>query len=162
MERLGPVRWTEVMTRTVLTLATFSTGLVAGLFAAFAYAVSPGLRRMDDGAFVQTMRAVNIAILNPVFGLLFAGGLVAVVAATVLTWHTDARPWVVAGAVLYAATVLVTVAANVPLNDALAAGDASPAHLRAAFEDAWTRWNLVRTVTGAAAFCCLVVAGMQA
>ncbi|MCX6406307.1 MAG: DUF1772 domain-containing protein [Propionibacteriales bacterium] len=149
------------MTRTVLTFATLSTGLVAGLFAAFAYAVSPGLRRVDDDAFVQTMRAVNAAILNPVFGLLFAGGLVAVVAAGVLTWSSEARPWVVAGAVLYAATVLVTLAANVPLNDALAVGDGSPAHLRSAFEDAWTRWNLVRTATGTAAFGCLVVAGVH-
>lgn len=149
------------MTRTALTLATLSTGLVAGLFAAFAYAVSPGLRRVDDGAFVQTMRAVNAAILNPVFGLLFAGGLLAVVAAAVLTWSTDARPWVVAGAVLYAATVLLTLAANVPLNDALAAGAGSAAHLRAAFEDAWTRWNLVRTGTGTAAFACLAVAGLH-
>ncbi len=161
MDRLDARRWTEVMTRTALTLATLSTGLVAGLFAAFAYAVSPGLRRVDDQAFVQTMRAVNAAILNPVFGLLFAGGLVAVVAAAVLTWSGDARPWVVAGAVLYAATVLVTLGANVPLNDALAAGDASPAQLRAAFEDAWVGWNLVRTATGTAAFGCLVVAGLH-
>ena len=54
------------MTETVLALATVASGLVAGLFAAFAYAVSPGLRRMDEEAFVQIVRAVDAAILNPV------------------------------------------------------------------------------------------------
>ena len=45
-------------------------GLVAGLFAGFAYAVMPGLRRADDATVVQAMREVNRAILNPVFAVL--------------------------------------------------------------------------------------------
>lgn len=149
------------MTEIVLALATVASGLVAGLFAAFAYAVSPGLRRVDDEAFVQIVRAVNAAILNPVFGLLFGGGLVAVALAAVLAWDTAGRTWVLAGAVLYVATVGVTGAANVPLNEAMAAGDATPARLRSDYEARWNAWNLVRTATSVAAAGCLVVACLR-
>jgi uncharacterized membrane protein len=149
------------VTQTVLVLATVSAGLAAGLFAAFGYAVSPGLRRVDDEAFVQTVRAVNAAILNPVFGLLFGGGLVAAGLAAALAWSTDARGWVLAGALLQAATVAVTMVANVPRNEALATGEGPASALRAAYEPGWNAWNLVRTATGVGATCCLLLACLR-
>ena len=66
-----------------------------------------------------------------------------------------------AGAVLYVATVGVTGAANVPLNEAMAAGDATPARLRSDYEARWNAWNLVRTATSVAAAGCLVVACLR-
>jgi uncharacterized membrane protein len=146
------------VTEVVLLLATVTTGLVAGLFAAFAYAVSPGLRRVDDETFVGTVRAVNAAILNPVFGLLFGGSLVAALLAAVLAWDTGARGWVVAGAVLQVVTVGVTMLANVPRNEELAAGESSADRLRADYESRWNAWNVVRTATGVAATASLAAA----
>jgi uncharacterized membrane protein len=71
--------------------------------------------------------------------------------------------------VLYVVTVVVTVAVNVPRNDALkAAGDvddiADLTAARSAFDEArWVRWNLLRVVTTTTAFgslaWALVVAG---
>ena len=62
------------MTRAaILATATVLTGLSAGLFVTFSYAVMPGLRRTGDATFVQAMRAINSAILNPVFALVFGG-----------------------------------------------------------------------------------------
>ncbi|WP_229054562.1 DUF1772 domain-containing protein [Aeromicrobium sp. Leaf350] len=147
------------MTTDLLLGATaLTTGLVAGLFAAFAYAVMPGLRRVDDVAFVQTMRGVNVAIINPVFGLLFGGSLVLGIASTVVVRGEDAFAWAVAGLVGYVLTLVVTIARNVPLNEALENGtDASP-RLREAFERPWTRWNLVRTATNVASTACWLVA----
>ena len=63
--------------------------------------------------------------------------------------------WIVAGLVLYAAVLAVTFAVNVPLNNRLDAATGDPAAARAAFEAAWVRWNLVRTVLSTAAFGCL-------
>jgi uncharacterized membrane protein len=58
--------------------------------------------------------------------------------------------------VLYVLVLVVTMALNVPLNDRLdAAGSADPAAARAAFEDVWVRWNVVRSVLSVAAFGCL-------
>jgi uncharacterized membrane protein len=140
-----------------LVAATLTTGLMAGLFAAFSYAVMPGLARTDDAAFVQSMQRINVAILNPVFGICFGGAALFGVLAVVLHLRRSAAlPWVVAGLVLYVAVLVVTMALNVPLNDRLeAAGRGDPAAARAAFEDAWVRWNVVRSVLCVAAFGCL-------
>ncbi|MRK01788.1 MULTISPECIES: DUF1772 domain-containing protein [Aeromicrobium] len=146
------------MTRASLVVATALMGLSAGLFAAFSYAVMPGLRRLDDASFVQAMRAVNAAILNPVFALVFVGAGAATAVALVLGWHTDARPWIVAGAVLYVVgAFLVTGAVNVPLNDALDTGAGGAAQLRDAFEQRWVVFNHLRSLLTTAAFVCLLV-----
>jgi uncharacterized membrane protein len=163
MVRLGPRRQARTMTITgtgrrtsmgwataALVAATITTGLVAGLFAAFSYAVMPGLAGTDDATFVSSMQRINTAILNPVFGLLFGGALV------LHLRRAPVLPWVVAGVVLYVLVLVVTMALNVPLNDRLeAAGSADPGAARAAFEDVWVRWNVVRSVLSVASFGCL-------
>lgn len=142
----------------VLGAAVLTTGLMAGLFAAFAYAVMPGLARAGDAAFVESMQRINVAILNGWFGGCFAGALVFSVLAAVLHLDADRRPalpWIAAGAGLYLLVLVVTFAVSVPLNDRLAAATGDPAAARAAFETAWVRWNVLRTVLSAAAFGCL-------
>jgi uncharacterized membrane protein len=62
--------------------------------------------------------------------------------------------------VLYAATLVITMGLNVPLNNQLvAAGDPAgipdPAAVREKFESAWVRWNTARTLVGTAALGCL-------
>ena len=75
---------------------------------------------------------MNVAILNGWFAVCLGGALVFGVAAALLHLGGPDRralPWIVAGALLYVAVVVVTFAANVPLNDRLAAaGD--PARIR--------------------------------
>jgi uncharacterized membrane protein len=149
-----------------LIAATITTGLIAGLFFAFACAVMPALRGADDRAFVDVMQRINVTIVNPVFMLVFVGGLALSVAAGIVHWRGDGRSalaWIIAGLVLYAAAFLVTTAINVPLNDKLgAAGDVSRmgdvGAVRHQFEGSWVAWNIVRTVTTIAAFCCLAYA----
>ena len=58
-----------------LLAATVTTGLMAGLFAAFSYAVMPGLGRAGDAAFVEGMQKINVAILNGWFGICFGGAV---------------------------------------------------------------------------------------
>lgn len=150
-------------TSTVLLVAATSlTGLSAGLFATFSYAVMPGLRRSDDEAFVSAMRGINVAILNPLFAPVFAGSALATVAALLVGWDELARSWVIAGLSAYVAgAFLVTGAVNVPLNNELEAGTDSAAELRRSFESRWVAWNHVRSVLTVAAFVCLVVATLK-
>lgn len=142
------------MSSYLLAAGTAGAGLVAGLFLAFATAVMPGLARSDDRTFVATMQHVNVAIVNPLFVTVLVAPLVLGIA--VLTG--PARWWVLAALVLYVATLLVTGAGNIPLNDALAAAGAhDDTAARQAFEDPWNRLHLVRTATVVASFgCCLV------
>lgn len=151
------------MTTVLAVLAVLSTSLVAGLFAAFSYAVMPALRRVDDVVLVRSMQAINRAILNPVFLPLFLGALLLDVVVTVLVWSAeDVRTWALAGTVAYAATVAITVARNVPLNEALDRDVGTPAEQRDAFERSWTRWNHVRTATNVLAAVLLLVAFVEA
>jgi uncharacterized membrane protein len=138
-------------------------GLAAGLFYTFACAVMPGLRGTDPRTFVEAMQRINVAILNGWFALSFVGALVLTALAAALHLPANGRavlPWILAALVLYALVLVITMAVNVPLNDALvAAGDpdriADLAEVRRRFEVPWVRWNLVRAVTSTAAFGCL-------
>ncbi|MFF4415837.1 DUF1772 domain-containing protein [Streptosporangium sp. NPDC001559] len=146
-----------------LLAATLTTGLMAGLFAAFSYAVMPGLARSHDRTFVEAMQRINVAIVNGWFMVCFLGGLAFTVAALVLHLNTgrELLPWIIAALVLYAVMFVVTSAVNVPLNDQLAKaghpGDiADLAAVRHAFEARWVTWNIVRTVANVAAFAALI------
>ena len=110
-----------VQTATLL-VATLGVGLMAGLFAAFAYAVMPGLRRSADRTFVEAMQNINRAIVNGWFLLPFLLPIPLLVLATVLAWNGPGRvalPWILAALVLYLAGFFVTSGVNVPLNNAL-------------------------------------------
>lgn len=150
------------MTETVIVVAIVLAGLFAGLFVTFSYAVMPGLRRTDDATFARAMREINVAILNPMLGVVFGGSVLASIAAVVVGFDDEgARWWLVAGAVLVVAAGVVTMGINVPMNDRLLAGvDAGepPASVREAFEAPWVRWNLVRAVLSTAGFIALLVA----
>lgn len=137
-------------------VAVLLLGLSAGLFFAFTVAVMPGLRRTDDATFVATMTAINRAILNFPFGLVFVGALIAPIVAAILAFVTGASsPWLlIAAAVVYLAGVLaVTGGVNVPLNEALDRDGK-----RRPFEDRWVRFNTVRTVSGIVAFALALLA----
>ncbi|ORM34156.1 anthrone oxygenase family protein [Williamsia sp. 1135] len=145
-----------------LILGVVSVGLIAGLFASFAYAVMPGLGQTDDKSFVSSMQRINVVIVNPLFLLLFFGGLgfTVIAAAT----YRDHRMfwWIVAGAVLYGLGLVITMAFNIPLNNKLeAAGDPDRiGDLRAVrdvFEASWVRWNIARAAVHTAAFAVLVI-----
>ncbi|GAA1481162.1 DUF1772 domain-containing protein [Gordonia sinesedis] len=148
----------------ILTLAVITSGLTTGLLAGFAYSVMPGLNRAGASIAVPAMQRMNAAILNPVFAVIFFGGLLFAVLSAWLLWGEPLRWWAVAAAVLYLLAVLITLGLNVPLNDKLAAaGDTPPdvAQVWTDFVQPWVRWNIVRTVLHLAAFGTLV-AGLVA
>jgi len=143
-----------------LLAATVATGLSAGLFFGFACAVMPGLARTGDRAFTETMRHINVAIVNPVFLAVFAGSPLLIALATLAHLGQAGLPWVAAALVLYLAGVVITGRVNIPLNNELAAGGdpgrpPGPGAVRARFEARWVRWHLVRTVALTASFACL-------
>ncbi|MEU8783675.1 anthrone oxygenase family protein [Streptomyces sp. NPDC048637] len=163
-----------------LLVATLGAGLMAGLFAAFAYAVMPGLARSADRTFVQAMQNINRAIINGWFLLPFLLPVPLLILATVLAWNGHGRvalPWVLAALVLYMAGFFVTSGVNVPLNNALDKADIASGKgdtgdddrdraARAAFEGRWVTWNIVRALLHTAAFgvlaCALLLHGTAA
>lgn len=148
------------MTTILAALSTIAVGLTSGLYWGFSVAVMPGLRDVDDRAFVSGMQAINRRIQNPWFIPVFMGSLLLPIATAIALLsgdHDDAKRWGVAAAVAAAVPFAITVGGNIPLNDTLdAAGSDDPAAARRAFERPWTRRNAWRAVTSTAALAALV------
>lgn len=147
--------------RASILLAILTTGLSAGFFYAYACSVTLGLARLDDAAYVVAMQEINATVRNPVFAFGFFGALVSLAAATLLHLRGPRSPrglLVLAALVVYAAGGFgVTMRANVPLNRDLerverTAAPETLARERAAYEDEWNAWNVVRTLGSTLAF----------
>ena len=149
-----------------LTLATLTTGLIAGVYYTFEVSVNLGLAAQPDATYVATMQAINGRIENPLFFASFFGAALFSLAA--LAAHYSRRPrsgrfWLIAlGCVLYiGGSILLTSFVNVPMNNQLAAVDLDAptrilAEARDAYEDPWNFWNGVRTVFSTLAFIALI------
>ncbi len=137
------------MTSLLLVLSVIVTGLYAGFMLAFLIAVMPGLAELPDQQFTAAMRKFNEKVPGPAFLVLFLA-VVALPAAALLTGlgeHDEVAGPALAGAlVCVVAGHLVTIAGNIPLNNALAksaGGDDTAA--RKAFEPRWNTFHQVRT-----------------
>jgi uncharacterized membrane protein len=148
-----------------LGLATLATGLVAGVFYAYAVSVNLGLAAQPDASYVATMQAINARIQNPLFFATFFGAvlfLLATLAAHIQRPRSGRFRLVALACALYiVGGFLLTVFVNVPMNEELArvAANASPDELagaRAAYEGPWNFWNGVRTVFSSMAFLALI------
>ena len=142
------------------------TGLTAGLCFTWGNAVTPGLSRLDDLGYLQAFQAMNRAILNPLFFVVFLGPFFTHLFNVYMArGASGASLWLpTAAAILYiGGLVLVTVFKNVPLNevldktDLLAASATELKSLRDRFEGSWTNWHLIRTVCSTLAFVLLVI-----
>ena len=110
------------------------------------------------------MQHINVVVLNPMFLGVFVGTVVigaAVIIGGVVRWQTPASLYLIAGAAFYiVGTFGVTIACNVPLNDALEkmnADDGEAQRFWADYLRRWIWWNHVRTAAGAAAMVLLLL-----
>ena len=148
--------------------ATVATGLGAGVFYTFQVSIVRALAEVDDEAYVTTFQSINRTIVNPWFVSVFLGAPVLAGAALALHWGAD-RPLVTAiaaGLALQVASVAITVAGNIPLNEALdregvVTGAAATA-ARTAFEASWNRLHLARTVASVGSFVAFGIASILA
>ncbi|MGW8814864.1 anthrone oxygenase family protein [Gordonia terrae] len=151
----------DVVRDVMVTLAIVTTGLSAGVLAGFGYAVIPGLTRAGADVAVAGMQRMNSAILNPIFAVIFGGGVV-FGALTVWTgWGWGLRWWALTATILTALGVVITMAVNVPANDRLDAAGAvrgdEAVRIWTRFTAVWVPWNIVRSVLTTAAVVVLVV-----
>lgn len=140
-----------------LVAATFSVSLVAGFVFAFAVVVMPGIRSLDDADFIRSFQRIDGVIQrgDPLFGTVFIGSIVSLLAAVLLGVPALAgleRTLLFAAGGIYIAGVLVpTGSVNVPLNNRLQRLDVDALNpeerrsARKAFEPGWNRWNRIRT-----------------
>ncbi|MEV8592038.1 anthrone oxygenase family protein [Streptomyces sp. NPDC052012] len=139
-------------------LGVLGTGLVAGAFCAFSAFVMKGLAALPPAQGVGAMQAISVAAVTAAFMAVFIGSAVlcAVIAVvTFVLWPDEGTAELLVGSALYLfGSFGVTIAANVPRNDALARlepGTPEAAAYWPAYVREWTLWNHVRTVASAGA-----------
>ena len=148
--------------------AAIGSGLIAGAFFIFSAAVMPALRRLPAGEGMAAMQSINVVIMNSVFlGVFMGTALLSVILAVAafLDWVPGVSVYLVAGVIFYVVgTFLLTIVFNVPLNNALDAGDASTAAGQEVWKNYltnWTFWNHIRTVASLLATAMFVFALAQ-
>lgn len=137
------------------------SALAAGVFFAFSTFVMAALGRIPAEQGIAAMQSINITVINPLFMLAFMGtGAVclALAAGAYFRWDETASKLILAASLIYlVGSIGVTMAFNVPLNDALAIvqpGTPEAATLWTRYLNDWTFWNHVRTIAS------LVAAGL--
>ena len=140
--------------------AAIGSGIVAGMFYAFSTFIMAALGKLPAENGIAAMQSINITVINPLFMLAFMGtGLVCLAIAIGAFW-TGERLAPVAAALYIVGCIGVTMACNVPLNDALAgaqANTAEAAQLWSRYLRDWTFWNHVRTAASLLAAILLTV-----
>jgi len=146
-----------------LIAATFLCSLVAGFLFAFAAVIMPGIRSLDDGAFIRAFQVIDGVIQRsqPLFVIVWVGSVLLLMAVAV------AGMWRLAGAerVLLIAAALVyllgvqapTALVNIPLNNQLqrvsaaTMSEADRRQAREAFERRWNQSNVFRAICASVA-----------
>ncbi|MBB3091470.1 anthrone oxygenase family protein [Nocardioides albus] len=139
------------MSEVVLTGARLLNGVTAGIYIAFLVAFMSALHGQPDEVYARVMNRLNVVIVNPVFLAFFLGA--PLLALVLLGWHRG--PLSITAACLAIAAVVITVAANLPLNDALANGGAV-----SSFERPWLIFHTLRTLAATGAFVLLSLPGV--
>lgn len=163
---------TNKMTANIITVLTVLTlGLIAGLYYGYVCSVNGALGTLTDSEYVKTMQAINIAIQNPVFYLSFFGTLILLPLATWVNYQGSISPkfifLLVAGVLYIFGSFGVTVAGNVPLNDALANIDVNIASIdkikgaRINFQQRWNLFHNIRTMATIGSFLLSIVAAIK-
>jgi len=137
----------------LILFAAIGSALSAGIFFAFSTFVMKALAQQPIAQGIATMQSINITVINPWFMAAFFGPAAACIVLTVpslLQRHQPGNVYWLAGSLLYLiGTIGVTIACNVPLNDALAIvspDSAEGTRLWARYLADWTFWNHVRTI----------------
>jgi uncharacterized membrane protein len=145
-------------------LCALGAGIVGGAFFAFSTFVMRALGKLPPPQGIAAMQSINVVVINAWFmTALFGTALLCIaVAAMAVPASRPGWGWLAAGGASYVlGTIGVTIAFNVPRNNALAGMPPSAPGAGAAWSDylaGWTFWNHVRTAAAIAACAAFIVA----
>jgi uncharacterized membrane protein len=153
------------LTQGLVLACALGCALSGGVLFAFSAFVMAGLDRLPASGGIAAMQSINVtAVRPPPIVTLLGTALVCLAAIVVAAVSLDQSwaGWALAGGLTYLlGVVVVTAAANVPLNDRLARVDPSTADAGGEwgrYVTVWTAWNHARSLAGALAAGLLMVA----
>src|SRR5687768_3840910 len=111
----------------LVTATAIACAAMGGVFFAFSSFVMRALARLPPAQGIAAMQSINVVAVTPAFmTALFgtAAACVVVAAVAVTQWRGVTSAYLLSGSLSYlVGTIAVTIACNVPLNNALAAVD---------------------------------------
>lgn len=143
-----------------------AAGLTGGMTFAFSNFIMKAFDRLAAPEAVRAMQAINVAVYNPLFMLIFmgTGGFAVAIALGRSLAGGGVEPWLLVGTLVYVFGVcFVTGLGNVPLNNALATvtEQSMKASSWSDFARPWLLYNHVRTVAAAVASLAFMVAAFR-
>ena len=146
----------------LLWFCALGCGLIGGLYFAFSAFIMRALASIDRAAGIAAMNSINTAILRSAFMPLFLGTTLACAALVVVGATQAGTPrglLSIAGGLVYVIGMfVVTMAFNVPLNNALLRGGEQDTATWRRYLVIWTRWNHLRTFASLAASALFIAA----
>ena len=141
----------------LLQLSILAYALVAGVFLAFSDFIMRSLAITGGSGGVEAMQAINREVFRWVFMTLFLGMAAISVLIGAYAWVSLSGPasfLILAAALVYLIGCFgITVAFNVPMNEALArmelSSEATRDYWLQTYVPRWTFWNSVRTAAAA-------------
>ncbi|MGC1495360.1 MAG: anthrone oxygenase family protein [Sulfitobacter sp.] len=156
--------------RPLCLISLLLTGALFGFFYAWVCSTMWGLDGADPRVAVAAMQAMNASVRNAVFAPAFFGTPVILLITTITLFATSNRAtamWFGAATLVVALLgVALTMAVNVPMNEALAALPV-PEDIDAArviwqdYSPAWQFWNQMRTIATGVGLLCVGVGMLQ-
>jgi len=151
------------LTRPLALISLLLASALFGFFYAWVCSTMWGLDAADPRVAITAMQAMNASIRNAVFAPAFFGTSIACLITTIalaLSAQRTAAVWFGIATLLVAVLgVFLTMAVNVPMNEALAlievpAGIEEARQIWMAYSTDWQFWNQTRTIaTGLAVLC---------
>jgi uncharacterized membrane protein len=138
----------DMLVTALLWFCAIGCGIIGGLFFAFSTFIMTALGRLDQADGAAAMNSINAVILRSLFMPVFFGTTLAVLALAAIgamRWSDPGGIATAAGGAIYVLGMfVVTMAFNVPLNNALARSPTPETWAR--YLRVWTAWNHVRTL----------------
>lgn len=138
----------------IVMVLMLAVALISGLLFSFTIAVSPGLKHLTDLEYLKAMKSINKEILNPVFLFCFLCPLLLFPLTIFFHQNDSFNLWLlVSGFLSYCIVIGITASVNVPLNNQLErlgllnTRGKQLETFRTLFENRWSFWNNVRTVS---------------
>ena len=139
--------------------------VIAGVFFAFSTFIMNALSRLPPAQGIAAMQSINITAINPLFMTALFGTAAGCLLLAIAVLPKLPQPNIIylfVGAVLYLVGAIgVTIAFNIPLNDALAKVEpdsSEGSNLWARYLIDWTFWNHIRTLAAFVATVLLLLA----
>lgn len=151
----------RIITLMLVLSSLLLSAAIFGFFYAWICSTMWGLDAADPRVAIQAMQAMNASVRNGVFAPAFFGTPVMLVATAGVLWFQNFRKsaslFALSGVFYFCFGLILTIAVNVPMNEALATITA-PTEIAAAhqiwqdYSPTWQFWNQVRTVTSGISF----------